>query len=838
MDYTRFYEDQLERIKWDAKGNGKARCPFHEDKKPSFSPNRNTGLWYCFGGCGGGTAQDFAARRGVSPPARRERDPEAVHDYRDEQGKLLYQVVRFPGKEFRQRRPDGAGGWIWNLKDVRRVLYRLPEILKAEGWIFVVEGERDVGTLVRVELEATTNSGGAKKWRAEFSESLRGKRVAILGDNDEPGRQHVEQVARALHGVAAALRVPSLAGLPDQGDVTDWFAQGHTEQELRALVEGAPEWSPSISAPARMEGQTLAEEWPGLIPGDMQTLRLPIGYTVRDGRLYEGEDKLLTATPMLPARVLQDVDTRDESFEVLLIGAGPARRITVDAQSIRDARLLLKLTRHGLDVSSGTMSRLIQFISAYLHLNRLERIRQTRRLGWVAWEEGGAYVLHGMHPAGAPIHPLADTEEAQELLKALRPSGDLEGVKAIIRATSPYPIVVTTICASLAPAIREILRLEVKNFWIHLAAESGTGKSLTQEIGLGVWAEPTDSPWLMHGHGSYAGLEKLWQRTFGLPAFVEDAHMISDKDRPNLVYAVGNEKFKARGGERPRAQLAWHGAVISSGELGLMDETSLEGMGARLITLAALPFGKHCPETAKFHKETLMPLIREHHGLLGPFIITRLLESDAKERARLVAWWAGCRDKFADAAAGHKILVRQAPIWALLDLAAHVLTQTLSLQLTPSLGEQVWEAFTEALRQPPSDPVGSAREYVLSYAESNRFFFYVRTAEGTTNPREASTASAPAGIGETETAPHLGRSIYGVINERLGYVAFFPNVLRDVLARAKLGGAERFLRAWRDRRWLMCRGDDLMHTVKIAGQVKRVYALKLPEAQELTPDVG
>jgi hypothetical protein len=43
------------------------------------------------------------------------------YDYRDEHGAILFQVVRYADpKDFRQRRPDGNGGWIWNLSGVRQ----------------------------------------------------------------------------------------------------------------------------------------------------------------------------------------------------------------------------------------------------------------------------------------------------------------------------------------------------------------------------------------------------------------------------------------------------------------------------------------------------------------------------------------------------------------------------------------------------------------------------------------------------------------------------------------------------------------------------------------------
>jgi len=236
---------------------GNVHCPAHPDDNPSLSLDVKGGklLWHCFAGCDQQAVKEALQRRGLLPGEAGDRSPsrpeelEAVYTYTDEHGKTLFQVCRFSGKNFRQRRPDGAGGWIYNLRGVRRVLYHLPQVREAVSagqTIFVVEGEKDADNLATLGLVATTNPGGAEKWREEYTESLRGAaEVVILPDNDEPGRDHAKQVAQALYGAVGRVRVLELPGLLEKGDVSDWLAAGGTKDELLRLVAGAQEWKPT-----------------------------------------------------------------------------------------------------------------------------------------------------------------------------------------------------------------------------------------------------------------------------------------------------------------------------------------------------------------------------------------------------------------------------------------------------------------------------------------------------------------------------------------------------------------------------------------------------------------
>jgi len=198
-----------------------------------------------------------------------------TYDYQNAAGDLVFQVCRLKPKSFRQRRPDGIGGWVWNMNGVEPVLYHLPEVSTA-ALIYLVEGEKDADNLTALGLTATCNVGGAGKWRANYNKALQGKAVVILPDNDDPGRSHAQTVARNLHGVAASVKVVELPGLLEKGDVSDWLDAGGTLDQLRSLMQAAPEWDPAKEQATRPSASGTAQEFYRSCGST---------YCVKDGRL-------------------------------------------------------------------------------------------------------------------------------------------------------------------------------------------------------------------------------------------------------------------------------------------------------------------------------------------------------------------------------------------------------------------------------------------------------------------------------------------------------------------------------------------------------------------------
>ena len=229
----------------------------------------------------------------------------ATYDYLDENSELLSQVCRLDPKDFRQRRkprpsdpPDKIkGGWVWSVKDVRRVPYRFPDVLEVgDRVMLIVEGEKDVDKLWALGIPATTNLGGAGKWHDDLTQYFADYDIVVVPDRDPqkkhpktdapmfhpdgrpilPGQDHAQAIARALSGVAKRVRVLELwndwPAMPLKGDISDWFANGGTVEKLYVLISQCPEWA----SPEKSTG----DDWAGAAMGTKTEMASNIGNAI------------------------------------------------------------------------------------------------------------------------------------------------------------------------------------------------------------------------------------------------------------------------------------------------------------------------------------------------------------------------------------------------------------------------------------------------------------------------------------------------------------------------------------------------------------------------------
>ena len=269
------YEDFISRFEKKVKTavGFNVRCPAHEDGSPSLHVTKSGDgkiMLHCFAGC---STESVVAALGLTmkdlfpdSPARDFKVPatittkktesptekptiEKIYSYQDATGKEAYQVVRLKPKSFRQRH-SVEGKWIWNMDNVTRVLYHLPEILKAQK-VWVCEGEKDADNLTSLGFVATTNVGGGKNWLPAYGETLAGKDVIICGDNDKTGLEHVTTIFDTICGTAKTVRIIKLpAGVKDVSDFIATFSKPtETKTALDVMSDSAHPFLKGVRLP-------------------------------------------------------------------------------------------------------------------------------------------------------------------------------------------------------------------------------------------------------------------------------------------------------------------------------------------------------------------------------------------------------------------------------------------------------------------------------------------------------------------------------------------------------------------------------------------------------------
>ena len=166
------------------------------------------------------------------------------YHYYDEKGRYAYTKARFVDKDFRFGVIENEETFF-NMsivpkdKNKKRIplLYNLQELLKADKdtTIYYVEGEKDCITMKNQGLLAVT-AGGASDWRKRFCKFFKEFNVVIIADNDGPGKKLARTIFSDLEGAVRSVKIitPSVR---EHGDVTDFFEDGFTVEDLQALID-------------------------------------------------------------------------------------------------------------------------------------------------------------------------------------------------------------------------------------------------------------------------------------------------------------------------------------------------------------------------------------------------------------------------------------------------------------------------------------------------------------------------------------------------------------------------------------------------------------------------
>ncbi len=352
-------QDFVSRLKC-AKKNGMgwmAKCPAHDDRKPSLSVSTGTDgrvLIHCHSGCAaeaivgamGLKMRDLmpvdrltvdriprsrlssvvsststpkhapktyaTASDAVAELERRHGKRSAIWTYRDAEGEPVGVVVRWDrpgrGKDLRpvSRTPEG---WIIGGMVTPRPLYCLPDLVDADR-VFICEGEKAVDAVRTLGLIATTWPHGSKSASKADWSPLAGKECVVLPDNDDAGRLGADDVVGLLAKVTPAPTVKriELPGLPPGGDAVEYIAARREARGDDAAVRDEMERLADAAKPIELERS--APTIMSYRPFPVEVLPEPIGSFVAKGAQAIGCDAAYIALPMLSALAAAIGNTR------------------------------------------------------------------------------------------------------------------------------------------------------------------------------------------------------------------------------------------------------------------------------------------------------------------------------------------------------------------------------------------------------------------------------------------------------------------------------------------------------------------------------------------------
>lgn len=126
----------------------------------------------------------------------------------------------------------------------KQYIYNAPAVQQAirdQKHIYLVEGEKDAETLIYNGLVATSFATGAGSMFDDYKSQLRGAKLIVCGDFDEPGQRHVEKIKNFLYEEVEKMYIveylPELSKVPgNKLDITDWLNAGHSIKEFTDYV--------------------------------------------------------------------------------------------------------------------------------------------------------------------------------------------------------------------------------------------------------------------------------------------------------------------------------------------------------------------------------------------------------------------------------------------------------------------------------------------------------------------------------------------------------------------------------------------------------------------------
>lgn len=525
-------------------------------------------------------------------------------------------------------------------------------------------------------------------------------------------RPNIAAVYEAEHGHAAAVAALGNAMTVLLGKARQARPDAPTAKEQVAGLLGAPGAGP-IPADRGLEIVTSRDDCP-----------LPEGYVIPEPYVvapdgihlvkHDGTGHArVTWAWLFPVRVYID-PAGDQLVELAWRdGRRWVSRLIRRAITKSGRKLVTEAGDAGLPVIEAEARQAERWLAAAEAANHeaIARHPVARQLGWQA--DGRTFVTG----QDSPWRVEPSYSDQAGALAAHRPQGTLASWQQVIGDLGPYVVVRLGLYAGLAAPL--LVPLELDSFTIDFSGKSTRGKTITAQVGLSCWADPSErSDGLFSWKTKIIGVEKRLNLVCGLPVVVDETRVVTSPELvDSVIYQIPKNHGQARGGGWPN-MIPWRAIVISTGEQAATSFTSHQGASARVLSVQSPPFGTEGADS-RAAAESVRTGVETNYGTAGPAFTARLqaalAEAGGPEKLRTR------HEELTELLRGGTDMTgRRAPLVACLALAAQLAAEW---QIVPYQAPDAseWPALFTSAEQRDNRPemaLDIVREYLASHDDS------------------------------------------------------------------------------------------------------------------------
>ena len=640
------------------------RCPFHDDKKDSFSADLKTGKCHCFAGCIEGNFVTFYSKYyginskdaykeilskygrleepGENPkPQKPKMQPFTIQEYsfakklpedflknvcrvttgKDRDGtkwlKMPYYKEDGKAEVFRKRYGSKEFRWSYGSSG-KLCLYgewRLHEI-RQNGYAVLVEGESDTQTLWYLQI-AALGTPGAVNFKAKMVPQLEGLKLYIHEEPDKGGKTFLEKVCRTLREEEFSGEVYTFSckqfGVKDPSELYLKHGQEQAAAELQRAIQQAKQ----------IDLDAINDIIPEAVKGAPVNLRQPEGWLYSDKGISHIDEKkmiptLVCRTPIILTQRLKSMETGEEKIEIAFKRDGQWHKAIFPRSTIFTSRSITALADLGCTVTSENAKQVVRFLEA-LEAENIDVITKADSASTFGWQSGNRFLPGHGDDIVLDIEP-----SLRGWAAAYHANGTFQAWKDTMRPHRERDKFRFILAASFTAPLLRILSQRI--FFVYNWGGSKGGKTAALKAALSAWGDPERL--MVNFNATQVALERMAGFYNDLPMGIDERQLAGAKQDSleKIVYMIASGTGRARGSKGGGLQTlnTWRTVALATGEEPLSTETSQTGVSTRVLEIYGGPFDNE-RDASLMHQQA--PL---NCGWAGPEFITRIMHTDER----------------------------------------------------------------------------------------------------------------------------------------------------------------------------------------------------------------